>query len=366
MATTIDPTNITTTQPQYLLSTYYDKRLLERLVPVPVIWDHGQKKSLPKGEGKVVKWSRFVNLGNATNLTEATKSTALVISAVNVTATLRQLGDFMAVSDFVEMTAISSVVEGAVDVFATQAGQSLDVYANYELFGRKYCASTAYAPTFELSTWARSTWVLGSVSAISALNGKTIGFPVQVVNSLSSSSVRLKAFSAVYNASGAGMGAVPHPLTVQDIREAVQTLKESNVPTYDDGMYHAFIHPTAAAGLKRDAAWKEWNQNQLTKETFYKGEIGQVEGVKFMESTNVTKVSFDGTSVFKACFTTIVGKNAYGTIEVDGGQHVYVKQPNSYDTSNPLNQWTTIGWKITAACAILESTRGVHILSQNF
>lgn len=366
MATSIDPTNITTTQPQYLLSTYYDKRLLERLVPVPVMWDHGQKKSLPKGEGKVIKWSRFVNLGNASQLTEATRSTALVISAVNVTATLRQLGDYMAVSDFVEMTAISSVVEGAVDVFATQAGTSLDIYANYELFGRKYCAATAYSPTFELSTWGRASWVLGSVSAISALNGKTIGFPLQVVNSLSASAVRLKAFSAVYNASGAGMGAVPHPLTVQDVREAVQTLKEANVPTFDDGTYHAFINPTASAGLKRDAAWKEWNQAQNSKETFYKGEIGQVEGVKFMESTNVTKVSFDGTSVFKACFTTIVGKNAFGTVEVDGGQHVYVKQPNSYDTSNPLNQWTTIGWKITCACAILESSRGVHILSQNF
>jgi len=366
MATSIDPTNITTTQPQYLLSTYYDKRLLERLVPVPVMWDHGQKKSLPKGEGKVIKWSRFVNLGNATNLSEATKSTALVISAVNVTATLRQLGDFMAVSDFVEMTAISSVVEGAVDVFATQAGQSLDILANYHLFGEKYCASTAYAPVFELSTWARASWVLGSVSAISALNGKTIGFPVQVVNSLSASAVRLKAFSAVYNASGV-FGSVPHPLTVQDIREAVQLLKESNVPTYDDGTYHAFIHPTAAAGLKRDAAWKEWNQQQNSKETFYKGEIGQVEGVKFMESTNVTKVNFDGTrNIFYACFTTIVGKNAFGTVEVDGGQHVYVKQPNSYDTSNPLNQWTTIGWKITCAARILESSRGVHILSQNF
>jgi len=367
MATTIDPTNITTTQPQYLLSTYYDKRLLERLVPVPLMWDHGQKKSLPKGEGKVIKWSRFVNLGNASNLTEATKSTALVISAVNVTATLRQLGDFMAVSDFVEMTAISSVVEGAVDVFATQAGQSLDTLANYALLGESYCATTTYAPTYSLSAWVRkSATTGGSVSAISALHGKTFGFPVQVVNSLSASSVRLKAFSSVYNASGAGMGAVPHPLTVQDIREAVQVLKEANAPMYDDGTYHAFIHPTAAAGLKRDSNWSGWNQYQNSKETFYKGEIGQVEGVKFMESTNVTKVSFNGTSVFKACFTTIVGKNAFGTVEVDGGQHVYVKQPNSYDTSNPLNQWTTIGWKITCACRILESSRGVHIVSQNF
>jgi N4-gp56 family major capsid protein len=66
-----------------------------------------------------------------------------------------------------------------------------------------------------------------------------------------------------------------------------------------------------------------------------------------------------------ACFTTIIGANAYGTVDFDGGVHVYIKQPNQYDTSNPINQWTTIGWKITLACRILESARGVHIMSIN-
>jgi N4-gp56 family major capsid protein len=363
MATTIDPMNITTTQPQYLLSTYYDKRLLERLNPVPVIWDHGQKKSLPKGEGKVIKWSRFVNLGNASVLSEGTRPTSLVVSAVNVTATLRQLGDYTAVSDFVEMAAISSVVEGAVDVFATQAGSSVDKFAEYYLFGEKFCASTAYTPTFALSAWNRVGLVTaGSVSAVSAIGGKTWGFPVQVVNSLSATATRLKSFCGTVNATSAWN---KYPLTVQDIREAVQTLKEANVPMFDDGTYHAFIHPTAAAGLKKDSNWSSWNQYQNSKETFYKGEIGQVEGVKFMESTLVLKQPFTKGAQVSACFTTIVGKDAYGVVDFDGGVHTYVKQPNSYDTSNPLNQWTTIGWKITAACRILESSRGVHIFSNN-
>jgi N4-gp56 family major capsid protein len=361
MATSIDPMNITTTQPQYLLSTYYDKRLLERLVPNPIMWDHGQKKSLPKGEGKVIKWSRFVNLGDASVLSEGTRTTALVVSAVNVTATLRQLGDYVAVSDFVEMAAISSVVEGAVDVFATQAASSVDKIAAYAFFGETFCPSTGYTPTFAISAWHRKgLTTAGSVSTISALGGKTLGFPIQVVNSLSGSTVRMKAFSSVYLVSGTFGN---NPLTVADIRDAAQALKEANVPTFDDGMYHAFIHPTAAAGLKRDSAWKEWNQGQLAKETFYKGEIGQVEGVKFMESTLIIKRPVNRGSQQSACFTTVVGKDAYGTVSFDDGVHTYVKQPNSYDTSNPLNQWTTIGWKITLACRILESSRGVHIFS---
>jgi N4-gp56 family major capsid protein len=283
------------------------------------------------------------------------------VSAVNVTATLRQLGDYVAVSDFVEMAAISSVVEGAVDVFATQAANSVDKIAAYAFFGETFCPATGYTPTYNISAWHRKGLVAaGSVSAISALGGKTLGFPVQVVNSLSASAVRMKAFSATYNVTGTFGN---NPLTVQDIREAAQALKEANVPTFEDGMYHAFIHPTAAAGLKKDSAWKEWNQQQLSKETFYKGEIGQVEGVKFMESTLIVKRPVNKGSQISATFTTVVGKDAYGVVDFDGGVHTYVKQPNSYDTSNPLNQWTTIGWKVTLACRILESSRGVHIVS---
>jgi N4-gp56 family major capsid protein len=261
------------------------------------------------------------------------------------------------------MAAISSVVEGAVDVFATQAASSVDKFAAYALFGEKFCASTAYTPTFNISAWNRVGLATGgSISAVSALKGKTFGFPVDVVNSLSAIATRFKSFCGTVNATSAWNR---YPLTVQDIREAVQVLKEANVPTFDDGTYHAFIHPTAAAGLKKDSNWASWNQYQNSKETFYKGEIGQVEGVKFMESTLVVKRPFTKGAQVSGCFTTIVGKDAFGTIDFDGGVHTYVKQPNNYDTSNPLNQWTTIGWKVTLACRILESSRGIHIFSNN-
>jgi len=363
-ATSIDPMNISTTQPQYLLSVYYDKRLLERLKPVPVMYEMGQKRSLPKGEGKVVKWSRFQNLGDAGVLSEGTRPTPLVVSAVNVTATLAQYGDYTAVSDFVEMTVISSVVEGSIDVFATQAGSSIDKIVRYALFGEKTGSTYKDSNTFNISAWQRAGLAgAGSTSTFSALHGKTIGFPVQLCGALSANAGRFKAFSSV-----AGLSTYAQhkfPLAVADIRKAVQTLQEANVPTFEDGYYIGFIHPTAAAGLKRDTQWQNWNQysGELTKATMYKGELGEVERVRFVSSTLVMKRPLVKGNVLSACFTTIVGKNAYGVVDYDGGQHVYVKQPNNYDTSNPLNQWTTIGWKITMAARILESSRGVHIMS---
>jgi len=361
-ATTIDPMSTSSTATQYLLSTYYDKRLLERLVPLPVMWDHGQKKSLPKGEGKIIKWSRLVNMGDASLLTEGTRPTALVISSVNVTATLQQLGDYAAVSDFVDMTAISSVVEGSIDLFATQAGTSIDKYARNALFGEK---PSYTLPNRNISAWTRAGATgSGSVSALSALRGKTIGFYVDFVNQLSAGVTKnLSGFGATLNTSAWNK----YPLTVQDIREAVQRLQEANVPTFEDGYYIGFIHPTAAAGLKKDSQWQSWNQysGELAKATFYKGELGEIERVRFVSSTLIMKKPMLKGSNISGCFTTIVGKDAYGVVDYDGGVHVYVKEPNKYDTSNPVNQWTTIGWKITLACRILEDSRGVHILSIN-
>lgn len=365
-ATSIDPMALaSTTATQYLLSTYYDRMLLERLVPKPVYWDHGQKKSLPKGEGRIVKWSRLVNLANASIASEGTRPTPVVVSSLNVTATLAQLAAYAATSDVLDMTAISSVVEGAVDLFATQAGQSIDLYTRAFLFGQGSATTGLYAvPSRNISAWVRGGLTgAGSTSAFSALQGKTIGFVVQYANSMSSGIT--KNFSGM--ASLATSAWNKYPLTVQDIREGVQTLQENNVPPMDDGYYVGFIHPTAAAGLKKDTAWQNWNQysGELTKATMYKGELGEIERVRFVGSTLVMKKAMVKNSNISACFTTIVGKSAYGTVDFDGGVHVYVKPPNPYDTSNPVNQWTTIGWKITLAVSILEAARGVHIMSIN-
>lgn len=368
MATTIDPMSTSITATQYLLSTYYDKRLLERLVPKPVMWDFGQMKSLPQGEGKVVKWSRLTNLANYNILTEGTRPNSLVISSVNVTATLQQLGAYAAVSDFVDMTAISSVVEGAVDLFATQAATDVDLYARNALFGEKtgaFGATTAISNNRNISAWPRAGVVgAGSVSAFSALRGQTIGFYVDYVNSMSSGIT--KNFSGAV-ATLALSAWNKYPITVQDVREQVQRLQEANVPPMDDGYYVGFIHPTAAAGLKKDSAWQNWNQysGELTQQTMYKGELGEIERVRFVASTLVMKRPILKGCQISACFTTFIGANAYGTIDFDGGVHVYIKQPNQYDTSNPINQWTTIGWKITLACRILEAARGVHLMSIN-
>ena len=99
----------------------------------------------------------------------------------------------------------------------------------------------------------------------------------------------------------------------------------------------------------------------------YKGEIGKIEGVRFIQSTNAMKEQMPivktGKSSICAYFCTIVGKNALGVTEMEGGVKTTVKQANRYDTYNPLNQWSTIGWKVTLAARVLNCSCGIHIFS---
>src|SRR4030043_251941 len=104
MATIIDPAATTGTASKYILSTFYDKVMLERLTPTLRWYDVCEKKRLPQNSGKVVKFSTFRSVSLGTKLTEGTKPTAKVLSAYNITATLGQWGDYVAVTDLMEVT----------------------------------------------------------------------------------------------------------------------------------------------------------------------------------------------------------------------------------------------------------------------
>ena len=64
---------------------------------------------------------------------------------------------------------------------------------------------------------------------------------------------------------------------------AVRALKKQNAPKID-GWYVGIIHPDIAYDLTEDEEWKDWHR--YTKpENAYQNEIGEIGGVRFLEST---------------------------------------------------------------------------------
>lgn len=124
-------------------------------------------------------------------------------------------------------------------------------------------------------------------------------------------------------------------------------MKGANTVPFDKS-YVAIVHPYVAYDLMQDEKWEEWNK-YTNAEAMYEGELGRIGNVRFVESTEAKiwdkNTAGGDVSVFS---TLVIGKNAYGVTEVEGGGlQTIVKQLGSGGTADPLNQRASAGWKAT-------------------
>ena len=134
-------------------------------------------------------------------------------------------------------------------------------------------------------------------------------------------------------------------LTVLDIQKAARFLKQQNAKKIDK-YFVGIIHPDTEFDLMRDPEWKDASLYAGSTQLF-EGEIGKIAGVRFVETTEAKIWEKAAASSSKDVYSTIIlGANAYGTTDVEGGglQHI-VKQLGSSGTADPLNQRATAGWK---------------------
>jgi len=63
-----------------------------------------------------------------------------------------------------------------------------------------------------------------------------------------------------------------------------------NIAPYMDGDYVALASTKACRGIKRDTNWEKWHQ-YTDNEAKFKGEIGRIEGVRFIEINNTASLN---------------------------------------------------------------------------
>jgi N4-gp56 family major capsid protein len=135
-----------------------------------------------------------------------------------------------------------------------------------------------------------------------------------------------------------------HKLTYNDVAYMATMLKRNNAPKID-GSYIAIIHPDVAQDIMLDERWIDV-QKYKNPENVYNGEIGKLHNVRFIESTEAlcTKEGAGSAGVYSTLF---LGKDAYHVIDVAGaGVEIIVKPAGSAGTADPLNQRSTVGWKV--------------------
>lgn len=360
---------------------FYDRVLIEEAGPNLVHAQFGQKKPIPKNNGKIITFRKFEPLMKALGqLDEGTTPEGGKLDVTEIMSEIGQYGYFVVLSDLLELTAIDPVVVEATKLIGQQAGRTMDTIVRNVLNSG---TNVRYCPKLRGSTET-------PVSRRAALDATA-------------------------------------KLTPDMVQQVVADLRAMDAPTIN-GDYVAIIHPYAAYDLMRNPEWID-AQKYVNPEKIYNGEIGKIGGVRFVQSSEAkiirgedlasdsrtlsvngavtagtTIINFDGGTVAAnalkgktivvdsyeyvvdsnsastitvksdvpllaiadntviypagasdggAVFSTLfLGANAYGDTEIaDGGLRTIVKQLGYGD--DPLDQRASVGWKGTKTAEIL-------------
>ena len=294
------------------MKTYYSDYLIDMAEPELVHDQFGQKHPIPKNGGKTIEFRKYDPLPKAlTPLTEGVTPNGQKLNMGVITATVKQYGGFIELSDMLLLTAIDNNLVQATKLLGSQAGRTLDTITREVLNGG---TNVQYAE--------------GQVKSRAALS-----YTDENTN---------------------------HNLTVNAVRRAVRFLKVMNAPRIN-GYYAGIIHPDCSYDLMSDPKWVNV-KTYSDPEGIYEGEIGRIEGVRFVETSEAKVFTGAGASGRDVYSTLIIGADAYGVTEITGGglQHI-VKQLGSAGTADPLNQRATAGWKATKVAERLVEAYMVRI-----
>lgn len=291
--------------------TFYDKALIQEASPNLVHDQFGQKRPIPKNGGKKIEFRKYASLPKAlTPLTEGVTPDGKKLSVTAVEAEVSQYGDFVCLSDVLDLTAIDNNVLETTKVMGRQAGLTLDTITRNVL---QSGTNVYYCPPV-------------------AEDG-TVGTQPDDRSKLTKDC----------------------RLTVAVVKRIASLMKAANAPKIN-GHYVCILHPYAAYDLMNDPQWEQMHQYCKADE-MYEGEIGRIAGVRFVESSEAavyTGTENDcpaGLAVFGCLF---IADGAYGVTEVTGGGlQTIIKQLGSAGSADPLNQRSTVGWKALKTAEIL-------------
>lgn len=291
---------------------YYDRRFLERVVPNLYLKDMGDKKPLPTKSGTLIKWHRLQKLNVATTpLTENTNPSEQNVATDPVSAEPLTYGAWVKVSSELNLKSINPIVEEILDELADQAALTYDrivFNAIHTNFQNQYAGGAVNE---------------AAVTDASVLNAAELRKAVYRLRSVTVNSVN------------------------------------ASVPGFEGNLYKAVIHPASEFDLLSDSAVGSFVDITKYKmpEGLLKGEIGQLYGTRIVTSPSLPT----GTGATSTTYRSFVfGRQAYGVTELSGQGVRTIRQPAG-SNQDPLEMFTTLGWKFMMAAKVLHSIRAVEI-----
>jgi N4-gp56 family major capsid protein len=294
------------------------KELIDILKQNLILYKTAVIQKIPAGaNSKTMVFRGFNKLSLATTaLSEGVTPTGQNLTMNQVSVTLSQYGDFTRITDIAEFLYDRSLIKDASDVLGIQATESIDT-----LIVNVIGAGTTVA-------FASGT-TRGTVTAAGVITTTLI---TRAVRFLESNNVKKFAPMPII---GNAFAVLTHPNVVADIRLDVNFIQAVN--------------------------YSSPNPSNTNRGDLFTGELGSWMGARIISSTIAPSYGQVGASSAYVYGTLVYGSGAYAVSEFEGGLSTFIHTGGVQDTNNPLEQYSTVGWKWVGAAVILDNNRIVRL-----
>ena len=301
------------------MKVFYEMQLLENHRDKLIFGQLGKKQPLPAGHGRTVEWRKPNTLPLFDQLTEGVIPDGKKLGMTAITVALAQYGQFVAISDLLQLHALDPMISIAIEELGAAGGKTHDILIRNVLKGGT------------------------NILFADAYNGDTY--------------VSTPATEAALQTA---LGSYKCDLTPDMINKASVNLEVGGAPKFDGDMYVAVIHPHVAYAVRKHNDF--WETHKYCRpEQLFKSEIGALHGVRFITSNLAPVIKGDG-QTYATYKTLFFGKDAFGIVDPEGaGMETIVKDKRT--AGGPLNQFSTVGAKFELASKILYQERMVTVWS---
>ena len=273
------------------MQTYYNRELLRTFEPELVHLQFGDEHRMPENSGLVMNMRKIIPLeANTNTLSEGEPGESVMLTETEVTVKLEQYGEYARCTDKLDLSHLDMNILRKTKLFGDAGARSIDAVVREEL---ATCTNVIYA------------------------GGKT----------------------------SRGALTSADKLTTKELRKAVRKLKKAHAQTFG-GYYIAIVGPDTFYDLQDDETFVAVSRYQ-DKEAVYTGEIGRLFGCRIVETTEAKVFEGAGASGADVASVIVLGQYAYGYTSFKGAKpRVIVKPAGSAGTADPLEQISTVGWKM--------------------
>lgn len=308
------------------LRTFYDRNLLARLLPRLVFMNFGQVKPMPRNEGQSVQYRGFNTLpvlpvdvnGKTVPMVEGVTPSSQDATMTTITATPKQYGGWMEITDMVDFTSPDPVLTEFGQLLAEQAANTMDLLTRDVL-----------------SAGTNVQYANGKVSTVTVAAGDNITL-LEVRKAVRTMQLnKVQKLTSMLNAS-TGVGTKPVP-----------------------ACYIGIVGPQTVYDLKGISQFVPVEQYGSAAGGTLPFEVGALDEVRFVLSNNSLIKAGAGAAGIDVHATLILAADAYGMISPMGIENII--KGFGVNGNDPLNQRATTGWKAFYTAAILQQLAVLRI-----